>query len=84
MVKAVSHILWHIAKHITDPFAGPREAVGSASESRARSPGFDTRSGSIPGPTTYFRSPSVDCQLLHLVLVNCLKGLSLLGNSVVR
>ena len=27
--------------------AGPRSAVGSASDSRARGPGFDTRSGHI-------------------------------------
>ena len=26
---------------------GPRSSVGSASESRARDPGFDTRSGNI-------------------------------------
>ena len=27
--------------------AGPRSAIGSASDSRARGPGFDTRSGHI-------------------------------------
>ena len=27
--------------------AGPRSAVGSASDSRARGPGFDTRSGYV-------------------------------------
>ena len=31
----------------TPYFAGPRSAVGSASDSRARGPGFDTRSGHI-------------------------------------
>ena len=28
-------------------FAGPRSAVGSASDARARGPGFDTRSGLV-------------------------------------
>ena len=29
------------------PIAGPRKAVGCASDSRVRAPGFDTRSGHI-------------------------------------
>ena len=49
--------------------------------------------GSIPGAATYFRSPSPDFRravvscwwmYVHLVLVNCLGGLSLPRNSVVK
>ena len=48
--------------------AGPHSTVGSTSVSRARC--------GVPGQATYFR--------LHLILIDCLGGLNLLGNSVVR
>ena len=69
--------------------AGPRSAVGSASDSRARGPRFDTWSGRIHT----FVSPSTDSRravvsswrkYAHKVLVNCLGGLSLPRKSVVR
>ena len=64
-----------------------RNAVGSASDSRARGPRFDAR------PATYFRFSfrsfkMVSCQLLgkyvHEVLINRLGGLSLPRKNVVR
>ena len=67
---------------------GPHSAVGSASDLRARGPGFDTRSGNIPSfsPSTDSRR-AVDSywrEYMHLVLVDCLGGLSLPRNAVVR
>ena len=66
----------------------PRSAVDNASDSRARGPGFDTRSGHILS----FHHPLIqDWQLsvtgeryVHEVLVNRLGGLSLPRLSVVR
>ena len=59
--------------------AGPR----SASDTRARGPGFDTRSGHI---LSFFLPLSQEGQLsyVHEVLVNRLGGLSLPMKSVVR
>ena len=56
MGRVVAHKIIH--NHLNGPkylihynyvsqVAGPRSAVGSASDSRARGPGFDTRSGHI-------------------------------------
>ena len=67
--------------------SGLRSAVGRASDSRARAP------GSIPGPATYFDSPSIDSRRavvnyfrknVHKVQVNCLGGLSLPWKREVR
>ena len=58
--------------------AGPRSAVGSASDSRARGPGFDTRSGHILSfllPLIQERQLSVTGErYVHEVLVNRLCG----------
>ena len=67
--------------------SGPRSAVGSASDSRARV------SGSIRGPSTYFVSSSSNSRravvsywrkCVHEVLVNRSGGLNLPRKSVVR
>ena len=61
--------------------AGTLRAVGRASDSRARSPEFDTRSGNILS----FLLPLIqEGQYVHEVLVNRLGGLSLPRKSVVR
>ena len=68
--------------------AGLHCAVGSMSDSRTRSPGFDTWSGHI----LWFLLPLIQEGQLSvtgesmctLVLVNCLGGLSLPRQSVVR
>ena len=44
--KYIESIQNLLQKHIAQ-MAGPRSAVGSASDSRARGPGFDTQSGHI-------------------------------------
>ena len=75
-----------IRNRFSRPYAGPRSSVGSASDSRARGPGFDTRSGHILLfllPLIQERQLSVT-GLIHEVLVNCLGGLSLPRKSVVR
>ena len=72
-----------------DRIAGPPSAVGIASDSRARGPGFDTRSGHI---LSHFLPLSQEGQLsvtgesisVHEVLVNRLGGLSLPRKNVVR
>ena len=66
--------------------AWPRGAVGSASDSRARGPGFDTKSGHI---LTFPLSLIQEGQLLVTAESMCTKfngfaGLSLSRNSVVR
>ena len=60
-------------------FAGPRSAVGSASDSRARGPGFDTQSCHILSFLFPLTSPVVSHwqKYAHEVLVNRLGGLSL-------
>ena len=61
---------------------GPRGAVGSASDSRARGPGFDSRSGHIRS----FVLPLIQegwRNYVHEVLVNRFDGLSLPRKSVV-
>ena len=69
--------------------AGPRGAVGSASDSRARGSGFDIRSGHI------LVSPSADSRRavvsywrkrksVHEVLVNCLGDPSLPRKRAIR
>ena len=69
-------------------FAGPRSGVRSASDSRARDPGFDTRSGHITFVFSFRWLKKGSSQLLakyvHEVLVNRLGGLSLPRKSVVR
>ena len=55
-------------------------AVGSASDSRARGPEFDTRSGHILS----FLFPLIQEGQLHEVLVNRLGGLTLPRKGVVR
>ena len=63
--------------------AGRRgSTVGSPSDSRARGPGFDTRSGRLLS----FLLPLIQegQKYVHLVLVSRLEGLSLPRNSVVR
>ena len=52
LVDVVATLRVHFPKHVqvyleAASKAGPRNAVSGASESRARSPGFDTRSGHI-------------------------------------
>ena len=63
--------------------AGPRSAVGSASDSWARGSGFDTRSGHILLPLIQQGQLSVTGEL-HEVLINRLGVLSLPRKSVVR
>ena len=59
---------------------------GSASDSRARGPGFDTRSGHILSPSAGSRRAVVSYwrKYVHEVLVNRLGGLSLPRKRVVR
>ena len=69
--------------------AGPRSAVGSASDSRARGPGFDTRSGHIlPFLLPLIQEGQLSVtgwrKYVHEVLVNRLGGLSLPRKSVDR
>ena len=52
---------------ITFPGAGPRSAVGSVSDSRARGPGFDTWSGLILSFLLPLRYKKGSCQLLARV-----------------
>ena len=62
---------------------GSRSSVGSASDTRSRGPGFDTRSGHILS----FLLPLIqEGQLknVHEVLVNSIGGLSLPGKKEVR
>ena len=62
-------------------------AVGSTSDSRARGPGFDTRSGQILSfllPLIQEEQMSVTGKSVHEVLVNRLGGLSLPRKSVLR
>ena len=66
---------------------GSRSAVGMASDSRARVPGFDTRSGHILSfllPLTQEGQLSVTKKNVPEVLVNRLGGLSPPRKSVVR
>ena len=51
-----------IPRYILAQIAGPRGAVGNASDSRARGPGFDIRSGHI-----LLFLPKGSCQLLAKV-----------------
>ena len=67
--------------------AGPRSTVGSASDSRAKGPGFGTRSGCILSfllPLNQEGQLSVTGENVHGVLVNRLGGLSLPRKNVVR
>ena len=62
-------------------------AVGSTSDSRARGPGFDTRSGHIVSFLLQLNQEEqmlVTGESMHEVLVNCLGGLSLPRKSVFR
>ena len=67
---------------------GPRSAVGSASDSRERGPGFKTRSGHIFSFRVSADSRTVAVSYwrknVHEVLVNRLGDLSLSRKSVVR
>ena len=69
-------------------FAGPRGAVGSASDSRASGSGFDpVRSHTSVCPSAGSRRAVVISywrKYVHEVLVNCLGGLSLPRMIVVR
>ena len=58
---------------------GPRSAVGSASDSSARGPGFDTWSGHILLSNLLLIQEG---QYVHLVLINRLGDLSLPRNNV--
>ena len=61
----------------------PRSAVGSASDSRVRGSGLDTRSGNIVSfHLPLFQEGQLNCYV-HLVLVTRLEGQSLLSSSVV-
>ena len=68
--------------------AGPRSAVGSASDSRARGPGFSypVRPHTCISPSAFSRRAVVSYwrKYVHEVLVNRLGGLSLPRKSVVR
>ena len=67
--------------------AGPCSAVGSASDSRARGPGFDTRSGHILSFSFADSRRAVVSywqKYVHKALVNSLGGLNLPRKSVVR
>ena len=82
-------IFLHTNKHQITLLAGPRSAVGSPSYSRARSPGFDTRSGYILSfllPLTQEGQLSVAGEsMCTKKLIKRLGGLSLpLRKSVVR
>ena len=59
--------------------AGPRSSVGSASDSRARDPGFDTRSGNILSADSRGAVVSYWRKNVHEVLVNRLGGLACPG-----
>ena len=66
--------------------AGPRGAVGSVSDSRARGPRFDSQSGHIFSfLLPLIQEGHISCcrKYVHLVLVNRLGGLSMPTNSVV-
>ena len=91
--------IWDIIKSVSEgfptysfkafsPLVGPRSAVGSASDSRARVSGFDTRSGHILSfllqMINEWAVVSHWRKYVHAVLVNRLICLSLHRKSVVR